>query len=81
MPHPAQKDCLILQLETGDSAAEGILGPALGIGLRGIVEEVVEGCQQIWHQIWQGKFANQIGGLAYQEIIFVPKRLAQCRDP
>ncbi len=48
---PAQKHSFVLQLETGQRTAEGVLGPALRIALHRIVEEAIEGGQQFGGQI------------------------------
>ena len=41
--HATEEDFRVLMFEGGERAAEGILGPALGVGLDGIVKEMVEG--------------------------------------
>ncbi|HTZ82487.1 MAG TPA: hypothetical protein VMB66_04815 [Candidatus Acidoferrales bacterium] len=47
MAHAAKKDFRILMLERRERPAKSILGPALGIGLLGILEEAIEGAENV----------------------------------
>jgi len=48
MAHAAKKDGRVLMLEPGEGAAEGIFGPALRVGLGGVLKEAVERDEQFW---------------------------------
>src|ERR1700722_17418276 len=45
--HAAEKNGGVLMLECGQSAAQGIIGPGLRIGLDRVVEEALEGGKQL----------------------------------
>jgi len=77
MVHAAEKDRGILMLKRGESAAQGVLGPALRIGLGWILKRSVERDEQIGNQLRQIKTANQVRRFADYEVVLIPERLAE----
>jgi hypothetical protein len=77
MVRAAEKDRGILMLERGESAAQGVLGPALRIGLGWILKRPVERDEQLGNQLRQIKTANQVRRFADYEVVSIRQRLAE----
>ena len=82
--HAAQENRRVLVLEHGQRPADGILRPALRIGLDGILEETVEGEERRGKELIARGFcvelANQVSCLGDDEVVAILECLAQrCR--
>src|SRR5438270_4004882 len=80
VPHPAQKNLFVLIFKGGQRMAKRVLGPALWIGFRRLLEESIEGAQQIRRQLRNPKLANQISRLTHDEIVAISESLTKWRD-
>jgi hypothetical protein len=61
--HTSEEEFRLLILERGEGLGEGVFGPALRIGFRGIFEEARKGGGQIWRESGQPVVERQCGGL------------------
>ena len=80
MTQATQENPRVLALKRGERATEGVLGPALRIGLDRVREETVEGSEQFGHQPRQAEFANQVSSLGDDIVIAIRQHRAQGFD-
>jgi lipoyl-dependent peroxiredoxin len=73
----AQEGGRFAMAEILERAGDGILAPTLGIAFDGVIEEAVEGAEQVGEQLRGGQFGRDVGRFCGDQIDAVGERLAQ----
>ena len=75
--HAAKKDFRILHLERSQSADDGVLGPALRVGLLRVFKEAVERFQKVGSESGKSELAREVGRLGDDEIVTLRQGFAE----
>ena len=78
--HAAKENVRVLMVEGGEGAADGVLSPALRIGLYGIFKEAVEGGEQFGKELSELELADEVGGFGGYEVVAMRQGFAQRID-
>ena len=73
----AQEGGRFAMAEILERAGDGILAPTLRIAFDGVIEEAVEGAQQVGEHFRGGQFRRDVGGFGGDQVDAVGERLAQ----